>query len=89
MRKLEKLREEIDIIDEKILILIAKRMGISKEIGKLKKDLKLSALDKTRWNDLLEDKIIKGKKLGLSKEFIKKLYDFIHKFSLKTQRYED
>lgn len=85
MKTLEKMRKEIDVIDEKIILFLAKRMSISKRIGMLKKEYKLSVFDKKRWHEVLEDKISKGEKAGLPKEFIHKLYSFIHKFSLKTQ----
>ena len=83
--KLEDWRKQIDSIDEKILNLLAKRMDISSKIGKFKKEKKVSLLDKKRLEEMVESNIKKGKKLGLSKEFIKNLLHLIHKYSLEIQ----
>lgn len=78
-------RKQIDTLDEKILVLLAKRMKISSEIGKFKKEQGISILDKKRWEEILESSLKKGKTIGLSKEFIKNFLYLIHKYSLEIQ----
>ena len=75
--KLEKWRKKIDFVDEKILALLAKRMSIVSKIGKLKKKQKVSALDKSRWEQVLKSSLKKGETLGLSKDLIKALFSLI------------
>lgn len=84
--KLENWRKQIDELDEKILMLLAKRMDIAKRIGKLKREQDLSALDKVRWEKVLTSNLRKGEKLGLSKELVNKLLNLIHKHSLEVQK---
>lgn len=84
--KLEKWRKQIDTIDEKILIFLAQRVEIIQKIGKFKKENKISALDKKRWEDILNSKLKKAEELGLSKRFIADFLNLIHKYSLKIQK---
>lgn len=83
---LENWRKKIDVLDEKILMLLAKRMNIARRIGKLKKEQNLSVLDKIRWEKVLTSNLRKGEELGLSKELINKLLNLIHKYSLEVQK---
>ncbi len=79
-------RKKIDVIDEKIIKLIAERVKIAKKIGEYKKNHQLPILDKKRFQSLLEKNIIIGKKFGLDEIFIKKLYHLIHDLSLKIEK---
>ncbi len=84
--KLEDWRKQIDVLDEKILTLLARRMDIARRIGKFKKELKISTLDKNRWEQVLKSNLKKGEKLGLSQEFLSNLLNLIHEYSLKVQK---
>ena len=85
-KNLEKLRRQIDNIDKKILILLAKRMDIVKKIGKFKKENNISPLDKKRWDKVLDLSLSHANSLKLSKEFVKNIYSLIHKYSVELQR---
>lgn len=74
--QLEDLRKQIDEIDESIVTLLAKRMKIAAKIGRLKKRNNIPVLDQSRWQ-----KIVKSKK-----GFIKKIWEIIHKESLKIEK---
>ncbi len=80
--KLNNLRKEIDLIDDQLLQTLAKRLKIVSEIGLYKKELKLPALDKKRWNEVLETRIKLGKKLRLSEKLVKKIFEAIHEEAL-------
>lgn len=79
-------RKQIDSIDEQLLHILAKRINTVREIGKLKKTHGIVPLDEKRWQEVLGSKLSKAKVLGLSKDFIKKLYDLIHEYSLEIER---
>lgn len=83
--KLENWRKQIDVIDERILTALAKRIKIVRKIGKFKKEQSISAFDKNRWEQVLNSNIKTGETLGLSKEFIKNLLHLIHKYSRQIQ----
>ena len=83
--KLDGWRNQIDVIDEKVISYLSKRMKIVQKIGKFKKDQNISTFDKNRWQKVLNTNIKKGEALGLSKEFIKNLLHLIHKYSRRIQ----
>jgi len=48
------LREEIDEIDEKIIILLKSRMDVSKKVGELKATLHIPVEDKSREGKIIQ-----------------------------------
>ncbi len=82
---LEDWRKQIDKLDDELLDILAKRLDIVREIGKAKKARGIKLLDEKRWNEVLQSKFAKAHSLNLSKRFIQKLYDLIHKYSLELE----
>lgn len=82
---LQNYRKEIDVIDDELLNLIAKRMNISEKIGNFKKEHKVTVLQMDRWEQVLEDHINKGVNLGLNDESVKDIFEIIHKDSIDRQ----
>lgn len=85
-KSLNDLRKKIDLVDKQLLNTLSKRVELVWEIGKLKKDLNLKPLDKKRWEEVLETRLALAKKLNLSEEFVEKLYNLIHEYSLEIER---
>ncbi|GAB4218749.1 MAG: hypothetical protein Fur009_1350 [Candidatus Microgenomates bacterium] len=83
--KLEKYRCQIDKIDKKIIELLARRYGVVKKISCIKKELKLPALDRKRWQQVLKNRIELAKDLGLERKLIIEIYEIIHQYSLKIE----
>lgn len=82
---LEKLREQINHIDDEIIQLLGNRMKVAEKIGVYKKENNITILQTNRWNEILEKGIRKGEKLGLSKDFILKYFDAVHLESINRQ----
>jgi chorismate mutase len=82
---LEKLREQINHIDDELIQLLGQRMRIADQIGEYKKANNITILQTNRWNSILEKAFAKGEKLSLSKEFITKYYDAVHMESINHQ----
>ncbi|HZE85818.1 MAG TPA: chorismate mutase [Puia sp.] len=82
---LEKLREQINHIDDELMQLLGQRMKIADKIGTYKRDNNITILQTNRWNSILERAFVKGEKLGLGKEFITKYYDAVHMESISHQ----
>lgn len=82
---LNKLRAKIDFLDGKLLDILSKRTQVVREIGQIKKEKNLSSLDKKRWKEVLESNVNKAADLGLSKDFITKIFNLIHKYSRLEQ----
>ena len=75
---IEKLRNEIDKIDEQIIKLLSDRMGKVKKIGEIKNKIGKSKLDINRFNKLLKKRIELGKRYELTKDLITKIWNLIH-----------
>jgi chorismate mutase len=85
LNKLEELRSEIDKLDEEMIEILARRMTIVDEIGKYKKENRITILQIKRWNQIIRERLETGEKLGLTTEFILKLLDDIHDESIRRQ----
>ena len=82
---LEKLRQQINHLDDELMQILSQRMKISEKIGEYKKNNSITILQTNRWNSILERAFQKGDKLGLSKEFIVKYFDAVHMESINHQ----
>lgn len=86
MNELEKLRKEIDNLDEELIGILARRFEVIKKIGKLKKMIGEDPLDIKRWEELISSRILRGTLINLPSEFVKKLFSVIHDLSLEIER---
>jgi chorismate mutase len=82
---LEKLRDQIDQVDDELLQLLAQRMKLADKIGVYKKDNGVTVLQTKRWNDIIERALAKGEQLKLSRDFIVKYFDAVHMESINHQ----
>ncbi|PRX57850.1 bifunctional 3-deoxy-7-phosphoheptulonate synthase/chorismate mutase type II [Flagellimonas meridianipacifica] len=83
--KLSNLRAQIDVIDNQLVETLGKRMKISDEIGKLKKQKNVAVLQTNRWNAILGNMILEGEERGLSEEFVLRMFKAIHQESINHQ----
>lgn len=82
---LDKLREQINHIDDELMQLISQRMNIAEKIGEYKRNNNVTILQSNRWNEILEKATKKASKLGISEEFISRYMDAIHMESINRQ----
>ncbi|MEI6946564.1 chorismate mutase [Paraflavisolibacter sp. H34] len=82
---LEKLRNQINHLDDELMQILGQRMKVAEKIGQYKKDNNITILQTNRWNEILERAYAKGEKLGLSKEFITRYFDAVHLESINHQ----
>lgn len=82
---LEKLRQQINHLDDELLQLLGQRMKIADKIGEFKKNNNITILQTNRWNEILERAFQKGDNLGLTREFITKYFDAVHMESINHQ----
>lgn len=85
LQPLYDLRARIDRIDDYIIELLGERMGISEEIGSLKKENSLAIHQSERWAQIVKRALAKGKTGGLTEEFILKLFQQVHNESIRHQ----
>jgi chorismate mutase len=85
MERLKNLRSEIDEIDRAILSLLEERMGVIRQIGQLKKKEGFPAVDSKRHDEHVKELLTAAKKLEISSDMVKELYEVIHEYSVKEQ----
>ncbi|RYY61071.1 MAG: 3-deoxy-7-phosphoheptulonate synthase [Chitinophagaceae bacterium] len=83
---LEKLRQQINHLDDELMQILSQRMKIAEQIGTYKKENNITILQTNRWNEIIEKAFAKGAKNGLSKEFITKYFDAVHMESINHQK---
>jgi chorismate mutase len=83
--RLDVLRNRIDALDAELLETLSSRVAITKQIGRYKKENNVTALQISRWSQLMEDRIKLGKKLDLNDEFVKHIFQLIHEDSVRMQ----
>ncbi|WP_375323032.1 chorismate mutase [Candidatus Karelsulcia muelleri] len=83
--KLESKREFINELDENLIYLLSDRMILSEKIAIIKKINNFLVFQPKRWESLIEKYINLGNQLGLSKKFIKIIFNEIHKESINIQ----
>jgi chorismate mutase len=82
---LDKLREQINHVDDELMQLLGQRMKIADQIGEYKKNNSVTILQTNRWNQILERAFNRGDNLGLSREFVTKYLDAVHMESINRQ----
>jgi chorismate mutase len=83
---LEKLRQQINHLDDELMQILSQRMRIAEQIGQYKKENNITILQTNRWNEILEKAFVKGDKNGLSREFITRYFDAVHMESINHQK---
>jgi chorismate mutase len=82
---LRALRGEIDRLDDTLLTILASRMEVAENIGKIKKEAGIDIPDPERWKEVLADRLIKSNLAGLNIDFVKNILDEIHRESKRRQ----
>lgn len=84
--ELNTFRTQIDVIDNKLVEMMGKRMKIADNIGALKLKNNVAILQNKRWNEILGKMILEGEDNNLSEEFMLRIYKAIHLESINHQK---
>ena len=79
------LRQQIDDCDHELLAVLARRMSVSREIGRFKKAHNLRVVQPARYQDVMKARLAEGDSLGLSSEFTQAIMETIHEESVRQQ----
>lgn len=79
------LRQQIDRIDNELLDILAKRMGVCRDIGRYKKEHRMSVVQAGRYNDIIRSRVKAGEEMGMGAEFMKTILLAIHDESVRQQ----
>ena len=81
-----KYRSEHKIIDQHIIELIAKRMSVSKEIGRIKAKYSIEICQQEQWQNACVERNEMANALGLEPKLISTIYELIHIESINLQK---
>jgi len=84
-KRILELRRQIDDLDEEIIRLLKKRMGISREVGQLKEKLDIPVEDKNRENKII-DRLTQKAGRNLSEEQLIRIFTAVFKSSKQVQK---
>lgn len=79
------LRREIDRIDNEIIDLMSRRMQVSRDIGRYKKEHRMQVVQIGRFDDIMKNRVEAASHMGMSAEFARSLYAAIHEESVRQQ----
>lgn len=84
--QIQTLRKKINEIDIEIITLLANRLSIVNEIGKIKKEKGIKPLDLNRWDEITKRRKLLAKELNIDEYFIERIYKLIHAKSLEIEK---
>ncbi len=82
---LNELRNRIDKIDDELLELLGRRMRVSRDIGRYKKEHAMPVLQARRYEELLERRAAQAVEMGMDREFMRTILQTIHEESIRQQ----
>ncbi len=74
---LKRLRQEIDLVDDMVLLLLAQRMELAHDVGIWKKKNKKTVFDKNREREIYSKRLAIARECGLDEQFVTSLYELI------------
>lgn len=83
---ISQMRKDIDELDDKLIQLLADRLEVYREVGLYKQKRKMAVVQSKRFEELLQRHYAQGAQYGMSKEFVKALFDAIHSESVRQQQ---
>lgn len=83
--ELSLLRQQIDDCDHELLAVLARRMSVSREIGRFKKAHNLRVVQPARYQDMIVARLQEGNSLGLLPDFTQRVMQAIHEESVRQQ----
>lgn len=79
------LRQQIDKIDNELLEVLARRMHVSRDIGKYKLEHSMPVVQASRYNDVIRTRLKLGVEMGIGSDFLKTILLAIHDESVRQQ----
>ena len=79
------MRKQIDVLDNELIDLLAKRMRVSREIGKFKKEHKMTVLQAARYDEILKKRVEQAEAAEMKGDFMLTVMQAIHEESVRQQ----
>jgi chorismate mutase len=85
VEQLNEMRSEVELLDDQLFELLAKRMQHSASIGDFKREHGITILQQEHWKKMIAQRMSQSIDYDLSKEFVRRLMDEIHQESIRKQ----
>ena len=85
MKDLQSLREEIDLLDERLWEIIGQRADVVRQIGEWKRQHGEQVVQPERWQEVLQHCQSVADKHGLSEMVIQEVMEAIHNESVRIE----
>lgn len=79
------MRRRIDELDNQLIEILAKRMNVSREIGRYKLSHNMPVVQAGRYGDIMTNRVLAAKALGMSEDFMRQILATIHEESVRIQ----
>lgn len=83
--QLHDLRDQIDRLDNELIHTLKMRKNVVEKIAQAKIAQNVTALQRSRFDQLMKERMETGEKLGLNQKFIKEIFSTIHDQSVEVQ----
>lgn len=84
-QRLRELRGEVDDLDARVLGLLSERMDIVRKMGRIKVAQNVSTFQPHRWQEIVQDRVRKGRELDLSEHLVMEIMQSIHEEAIRQQ----
>jgi len=82
---LAEIRSSLFSLDKALCLVLAERFRVVKRIGLHKQKLNLPPLDASRWRQVMADKAEQARRLELSVDLVRDIFDAIHQVALSLE----
>lgn len=82
---LDDYRRDIDALDTELMELLARRMAVAREIGRVKQGRGIPVMQPKRYKALIEKRISESERLKLDPDFVRGILAAIHEESVRQQ----
>jgi chorismate synthase len=83
---IQRIREEIDFIDDMLLMLLSQRQELVREVGRWKKENRIGIANPKREREIIKKRLLLADEAGLDPDFIKKIYSAVFEHARRIQR---
>ncbi len=84
-KRLAVLRKQIDRVDLSMIQLLKKRKSVVESIGLLKAEFGVPVYQRSRWSEVIKERLKWAKESGIDLKFVEKMYKEIHKEAVRIQ----
>lgn len=79
------LRRQIDGLDNELLEVLNKRMAVSREIGRYKKEHSMPVVQIGRHDEIMQNRVKSAEDMGMDGDFMRTVLSAIHEESVRQQ----